>query len=119
MKQYYVENVTVLVVGIAIAVVGLVFPESGRILRYGGAIGLAGLFTVKGVSRLRCKPSDVAFSIVVLGLISLSKWTHTPRFSLAIEIVVLSLVPFFLVTGLTFRSIVRDRRHGANSKKQP
>jgi hypothetical protein len=109
MERYYTQNVIVLCLGIAIAAVGALFTGSGVILRHGAAIALAVFFTVKGASKLQCKLSDVLLTIAVLCLLFLSKIIPATTLSpLVFEVAALAVLPIYIFTGLTYRSIGRS-----------
>lgn len=117
MRNYHVENLLVLILGIGIAVTGIVLPRTGHVLGAGGCLALAGFFTLKGASRLECRVSDVVFTSVALGLVLVSKFIPAemlrPR---VLEITAIAIVPVYLSTGLTLLAIAKHGRHPSGQK---
>jgi hypothetical protein len=111
-SRYHPQNVAVLCLGIAIAGVGAVFTESGVVFRHAASIALAGLFTIKGASRLRCRASDVLLTAATLCLLLLSKIIPPRTLSpLVFEVAILIILPIYVLTGLTYKSIIADQRN--------
>ncbi len=107
MIHRYPENLTVLLTGILIAAIGVIPIMSGNIFRNGAPTLVAGFLIIKGASKLRCKLSDVMFSIAALIFIVLSK--VVPAQAVFFHIAVLALLPIFAVTGLTLKNIALNR----------
>ena len=110
-RQFYPENVAVLCLAICMVALAMAFPESGRILRLGGTIGLAAFFIIKGVSRLQCHASDVALTAVTFALVLASKIVPPRIISpLAFEVSGLLLLPIFCLTGLSFKAVAAGQK---------
>lgn len=115
----YSENLVVLTLGIATAMVGALFPiMSGQLFRNGAPAVVAVFLIVKGASSLRCKRSDIGLGTIAFVLVLLSKIVPESAVSpVAFHVAALCILPVFAMTGLTFKAIVTERRKRKESPR--
>ena len=109
------RNIAIMCLGLGVAIVGIIFSESGHLLRHGVSIALGAFFAIKGTSKLRCELSDVAIAFAAFTLVLLSK-VFPPRILPpdSFEIAALGLAVAFAVTGLKFKSIAAEQKISRN-----
>lgn len=119
MKRHY-ENLVVLTLGIAVALVAAFVPiMSGHLFRNGAPAVIAVFLIVKGASSLRCKISDVALGALAFALVLLSKIVPASGVSpVVFQAAALAILPLFALTGLTFKAIASERRKRKESGGQ-
>jgi hypothetical protein len=111
MRRYF-ENLVLLTLGIATALVGAFFPiMPGHLFRNGAPAVIAVFLIVKGASSLRCRRSDIVLGTIAFVLVLLSKIVPASAVSpVAFHVAALCILPLFAMTGLTFKAIVSERR---------
>ena len=102
------ENLLVLSSSFGLMLLETVLPDSGYLLKRGLFI-FALIFLWKGMSRLRCKTSDVVIALCAF-VLSVAARLVTVVSPLWFEIATLVLGGVFLFTGLSLKEISAERR---------